>query len=182
VVVAPLLQVRAIVGERGLDAANATIALHEVPGERKLAALSNLRRLEPSHLLIAEWNYCLENTSPETSVEFLLNIRRASADFVSALTEACSHDEARAVVRDWLSQGGGQITCPARDRQECFLHVGSWRALLERTGFALAPVEQGWLAYAESGDRARVEDGGAWLATSSYGGWAPIALLHAVPA
>ena len=174
-------QVREIGGAAGIDAANATIALHEVPGERKLAALRNLRRVSPAHLVIAEWNYCLENTLAETSVEFLLNVRHASADFVSALTERYPHDEARAVVRDWLSQAGGQITCPADARQECFLHVTSWRALLEQTGFRTAPVEERWLAYAENGDRASVEDGATWIATSRYGGWPPIALLHAVP-
>jgi SAM-dependent methyltransferase len=174
-------QVREIGGATQLDAANATISLHEVPGERKLAALQNLRRVSPRHLVIAEWNYCLENTLAETSVEFLLNVRRASADFVSALTERYPHDEARAVVRDWLSQGGGQITCPAERRQECFLHVASWRALLEQTGFRTAPVEERWLAYADNGDRASVEDGATWIATSRYGGWPPIALLHAVP-
>lgn len=175
------VQVREIGGGAELDAANATIALHEVPGERKLAALRNLRRVSPAHLMIAEWNYCLENTLPETSVEFLLNVRCASADFVSALTERYPHDEARAVVRDWLSQAGGQLTCPAEARQECFLHVASWRALLEQTGFRAAPVEERWLAYAEKGDRASVEDGATWIATSRYGGWPPIALLHAVP-
>lgn len=175
------VRVLEIRGAAGLDAANATIALHEVPGERKLAALRNLRRVAPRHLLIAEWNYCLENTLPETSVEFLLNVRSASADFVSALTERYPHDEARAVVRDWLSQAGGQITCPAEARQECFLHVASWRALLERSGFRAAPVEERWLAYAENGDRASVEDRATWIATSRYGGWPPIALIHAVP-
>jgi hypothetical protein len=174
-------QVREISGTAGLDAANATIALHEVPGERKLAALRNLRRVAPAHLVIAEWNYCLENTLPETSVEFLFNVRSASAGFVSALTERYPHDEARAVVRDWLSQGGGQITCPAEARQECFLHVASWRALLEQSGFRTAPVAERWLAYAEYGDRASVEDDGTWIATSGDGGWPPIALLHAVP-
>jgi hypothetical protein len=174
-------QVREIGGAAGLAAANATIALHEVPGERKLAALRNLRRLAPGHLLLAEWNYCLENTLAETRVEFLLNVRHASADFVSALMERYPHDEARAVVRDWLSQAGGQLTCPAQARQECFLHVATWRALLEQTGFRTAPVEERWLAYAQSGDRASVEDGATWIATSRYGGWPPIALLHAVP-
>jgi hypothetical protein len=174
-------QVREIRGAAGLDAANATIALHEVPGERKLAALRNLRRVAPAHLVIAEWNYCLENTLPETSVEFLFNVRSASAGFVSALTERYPHDEARAVVRDWLSQGGGQITCPAETRQECFLPIASWRALLEQSGFRTAPVEERWLAYAEYGDRASVEDDGTWIATSGDGGWPPIALLYAVP-
>jgi hypothetical protein len=132
-------------------------------------------------LLIGEWNYCLEDTLPETSVEFLLNVRHASADFVSALTERFTHDEARSVVRDWLSQAGGQLTCPATQRQECFLHVPSWKALLERAGFGIAPVEERWLAYAEHRDRARIEDSGTWIATSRYAGWPPIALLHAAP-
>jgi GRAS domain family len=174
-------QVREIAGESGLDAANATIALHEVPGVRKLAALRNLRRVAPAHLLVGEWNYCLENTLPETSVEFLLNVRQASADFVSALTERFTHDEARAVVRDWLSQAGGQLTCSAAQRQECFLHVASWQALLEHAGFGVAPVEERWLAHAEHGDRASIEDSATWIATTRYAGWPPIALLHAVP-
>jgi SAM-dependent methyltransferase len=174
-------QVREIAGESGLDAANATIALHEVPGVRKLAALRNLRRVAPAHLLVGEWNYCLENTLPETSVEFLLNVRHASADFVSALTERFTHDEARAVVRDWLSQAGGQLTCSAAQRQECFLHVASWQALLEHAGFGVAPVEERWLAHAEHGDRASIEDSATWIATTRYAGWPPIALLHAVP-
>jgi len=175
-------QLHEIRGTTQLAAANATIALHEVPGERKLAALRNLRRLAPAHLMLAEWNYCLENTLPTASVEFLLNVRSASADWVSALTERYRHHEARVVVRDWLSQAGGQITCPAAARQECFLHVASWQALLQHAGFRTAPVEERWLAYADSGDRATVEDDATWIATSRYVGWAPIALLHAVPA
>jgi SAM-dependent methyltransferase len=97
-------QLGQIAGSSGLDAANATIALHEVPGERKLAALRNLRRIAPGHLLIAEWNYCLENTLPETSLEFILNARHAASDSVAALTERHTHQEARHVVRDWLSR------------------------------------------------------------------------------
>lgn len=175
-------QVREIVGPSGLDAANATIALHEVPGERKLAALAGLRRAAPAHLLIAEWNYLLENTLADTSVEFLFNVRNAATGFVSALTERYSHADARAVVRDWLSQGDGQLTCPAARRQECFLPVACWRALLERSGFRIAPGEKRWLAHAEWGDRASLQDGGTWIATASYGGWSAIALLHATPA
>jgi hypothetical protein len=175
-------QVREIRGTSGLVAANATIALHEVPGECKLAALRSLRRLAPAHLMVAEWNYCLENTLPTESVEFLLNVRSASAGIVSALAERYPHEMARGFVGDWLSQGDGQIVCPAAARQECFLHVACWQALLEHTGFRPAPVEERWLAYAELGERASIEDDGAWIATSRYDGWAPIALLHAVPA
>jgi hypothetical protein len=36
-------------------------------------------------------------------------------------------------------------------------------------------------AHAESSDRASVEDGATWIATSPYEDWPPIALLHAVP-
>jgi hypothetical protein len=172
-------QVRAITGDSGIDVANATIALHEVPGERKLAAMRNLRRIAPAHLLIAEWNYCLENTLPETSVEFLLNARHAAADFVSALTDQYTHQDARHVVRDWLSQAGGQLTRPAEQRQECFLNVTSWQALLQHTDFRLAPCEQSWRDHAERRELATLEDGATWIATSRYSGWPPIALLHA---
>jgi SAM-dependent methyltransferase len=174
-------QARALRGEAGLDAANATIALHEVPGERKLAALRNLRRLAPAHLLLAEWNYHLENTLPTESAAFVFGVRSVAADWVAALRGRYSHDEARAVVRDWLSQAGGQIRCPADERQECFLPVASWRALLERSGFGVATAEERWLAYAELGDVASLEDGGMWIATSRREGHAPVALLHAVP-
>jgi hypothetical protein len=175
-------QVREIHGTSGVTAVNASISLHEVPGERKLTALRNIRRVSPEHVFLAEWNYCLENTLPPTSVEFVLQVRSAASAFVAALTERYPHAEARAFVRDWLSQGSGQVVCPAAERQECFLHVASWRALLEQAGFRVAPVEEAWLAHAESGDRASVEDDGAWIATSRYDGWAPIALQHAVPA
>jgi SAM-dependent methyltransferase len=161
-----------------LDAANATIALHEVPGERKLAALSNLRRLAPAHLLLAEWNYNLENTLPTGSAAFLYGVRSVAADWAAALRGRYSHEQARAVVRDWLSQGGGQLLVPAEARQECFLPVAAWRELLEGTGFRVAPVDEHWLRHAELGG-ARVE--GDWIATSRRRGHAPIALLHAVP-
>jgi GRAS domain family len=174
-------QVLQITGDSGLAAANATIALHEVPGERKLAALRNLRRVAPAHLLISEWNYCLENTLAETSVEFLLNARHAAADLAAALGERYPYEEAREAVRDWLSQGVGQLTCPAEERQECFLNVASWQALLGPAGFHTAPCEHSWLAYAEHGDRACIEDDGRWIAASRYSGWPPIALIHALP-
>jgi hypothetical protein len=124
-----------------LDAANATIALHEVPGEAKVDALRNLRRLAPRCFVLAEWNYCLENVLPETSVEFLFNIRRATAAMVAALRAHYPLSEARAVARTWLSVAGGQLTCAASDRQECFLDIATWTALLELCGFAVsAPV------------------------------------------
>jgi SAM-dependent methyltransferase len=174
-------QVREIGGDPRLDAANATIALHEVPGEHKLAALRDLRRAAPAHLLIAEWNYCLENTLAETSVEFLFNARHAAADFVSALRARHTHNEAREVVRDWLSQAGGQLICAAKRRQESFLHVATWQALLEHAVFRVASWEQSWLAHVDQGHDVSLEDGDSWIATSRYEGWAPIALLHATP-
>jgi SAM-dependent methyltransferase len=161
-----------------LDAANATIALHEVPGERKLDALRNLERLAPAHLLLAEWNYHLENTLATERAAFLFGVRSVAADWAAALRGRHSHEEARAVVRDWLSQGGGQLLVAAEARQECFLPVASWRALLERSGFRIAPAEERWLAHADLGG-ASVE--GTWIATSRRDGHAPIALLHAVP-
>lgn len=125
----------AAIASGGLDAANATIALHEVPGEAKLAALRALRRLAPARLVIAEWNYCLENVLAETSTEFVFNVRSVAAEMISALRKRYTVDESRAVVRDWLSQGTGQLTCPADRRQECFLEVQTWHALLEHSGF-----------------------------------------------
>jgi hypothetical protein len=38
----------------------------------------------------------------------------------------------------------------------------------------------GWLAHADHGDRASIEDGATWIATTRYTGWPPIALLHAI--
>lgn len=169
----------AIVGA-GLHAANATIALHEVPGERKLAALRGLRRLSPGLLVIAEWNYCLENLMPETSTEFVFNIRRVAAAMVAALRERHPLQEARAVVRDWLSQAGGQLTCAADRRQECFLDVASWRALLEHSGFKVVPVEDAWLDHAEHARQAAIASEGWYIETSRYASGVPIALLAAV--
>lgn len=97
------------------------------------------------------------------------------------MRERYAYEEAREVVRDWLSQGGGQLTCPAEERQECFLNVASWQALLDHAGFRAAPCEQSWLAYAEYADRASIEGHGTWIATSRYSGWPPITLMPAVP-
>ena len=163
----------------GLHAANATIALHEVPGERKLAALHGLRRLSPGLLVIAEWNYCLENVLPETSTEFVFNIRRVAAAMVSALRERHPLEEARAVVGDWLSQAGGQLTCPADQRQECFLDVASWRELLEHSGFKVVPVEGAWLDHAEYARHATIAPDGWYIETSRYASGVPITLLAA---
>lgn len=159
-----------------IDAANATIALHEVPGEAKVAALRNLRRLAPRRFVVAEWNYCLENVLPETSLEFLFNIRRVTAGMVDALREQYPLSEARAVARDWLSQAGGQLTCAAAERQECFLDVTTWRALLEGTGFAVTAPAPTLLRYAEGG-QASIED--RYVATARYAKAAPIALIEA---
>jgi hypothetical protein len=164
---------------RGLDAANATIALHEVPGESKLAALRALRRLEPARLVISEWNFCLENVLSETSTEFVFNVRSASAAMIAALRERHTIDEARAFVRDWLSQGDGQLTCPAGERQECFLPVAGWQALLEHCGFDVEPADPAWLSYATHPEDATVA--GSHIETSHHAGAAPIALLAATP-
>ncbi|MBI4390614.1 MAG: class I SAM-dependent methyltransferase, partial [candidate division NC10 bacterium] len=78
---------RAITSDGPLDAANASIALHEVPGEAKWAALRNLRALAPMRFVLVEWNYCLENVLPETTAEFLFNVRRVAAAMVAVLRE-----------------------------------------------------------------------------------------------
>lgn len=172
--------VRAIAG-RGLDAANATIALHEVPGESKLDALSNLRRLAPARLVVAEWNYCLENVLSELSTEFVFNVRRVAAAMVAALRERYTIEESRAVVRDWLSQGAGQLTCSSEQRQECFLDVTTWKALLEHCEFKVLAVDQRWPQHAAQPQHAAAATEGWYLNTSNYAGTGPIALLVASP-
>jgi len=172
--------VRALAG-RGVDAANASIALHEVAGEAKLAALSNLRRIEPVRLVIAEWNYCLENVLAETSTEFVFNVRRVAAAMVAALRERYTIEESRAVVRDWLSQGAGQLTCAADQRQECFLDITAWKALLEHSGFGVLPVDRRWLAHAAEPRQAAVAEEGWYMRTSGHAGVTPVALLVASP-
>jgi ubiquinone/menaquinone biosynthesis C-methylase UbiE len=171
---------RAIAG-RGLDAANASIALHEVSGESKLAALRALRRLAPARLVIAEWNYCLENVLAETSTEFVFNVRSVAAAMVASLRERYAIEDARAVVRDWLSQGAGQLTCASEKRQECFLQVTSWRALLRACDFEVNPIDHAWLAHATDPKHATVAQDGSHIDTSHYAGAAPIALLVATP-
>lgn len=125
-----------------LDVVNATIALHEVAGEAKVDALQALRRFAPRHLVIAEWNYCLENTLAQTTVEFFFNIRRFLTDMVDALHTAHSHSEARAVAKDWMSMAAGQLTCPAAQRQECFLDASTWTKLLDHAGFLVASARE----------------------------------------
>jgi ubiquinone/menaquinone biosynthesis C-methylase UbiE len=169
------------VSDGGLDAANASIALHEVPGESKLAALSNVRRIAPARFVIAEWNYCLENVLPETSVEFVFNVRRVAAAMVASLAEDYSLEQGRAAVRDWLSQGAGQLTCPSEERQECFLDVGTWKALLEHSGFDVVSPEQRWLEHAAEPSQAAIADEGWYVRTSNYAGATPIALLVGAP-
>lgn len=168
-----------LVADGPLDAVNATIALHEVSGEAKLDALHNIRRLAPARFVLAEWNYCLENTLPETSVEFIYNTRRFLSAMVAALRERHHHAEARAVARDWLSMAGGQLTCPAPRRQECFLDATTWIALLERAGFAVAPPRQELPAHADPAGSAWIDD--SYVATSRYANGCPVALIEASP-
>jgi hypothetical protein len=163
----------------GLDAANATIALHEVPGENKLTALRNLRALSPRQLVIAEWNYCLENVLPETSTEFVFNVRSAAAAMVAALIEPHPLHEARASVNDWLSQAGGQLSCPAAQRQECFLDITTWKALLEHVGFEVVRPHETLLAHADDHDHAAIGEGGWYVESSRYAGSVPIAVILA---
>lgn len=169
-----------VIAGGGLDAANASIALHEVPGEAKIAALQSLRRTAPRRLVLAEWDYFLENVLAPTSTEFLFNVRQVGAAMVAALRYGGPLEEARAVVRDWLSQGEGQLTCPSERRQECFLPVTGWRALLDHTGFEVLGAEPAWPAAAEPA-YARVAPAGWYVQTSDYAGASPIALLVAAP-
>ncbi len=164
---------------RPLDAANATIALHEVAGERKLAALQNLRRMAPRRLVISEWNYCLENVLATTSTQFVFNVRSVAAAMVSALRAGCTIEESRAVVGDWLSQGSGQLTCPSGQRQECFLQIATWKALLEHCRFEVGSVDRRWLSHAAEPGHVAVAEGGWYLKASNYQGATPIALLIA---
>jgi GRAS domain family len=166
---------------RGVDGANASISLHEVAGEAKLAALANLRRIRPGRLALAEWNYCLENLLPPTSTEFLFNVRRVAAAMVAALRERYPIQEARAVVRDWLSQGTGQLTCPADQRQECFLDIASWKALLEQSGFTVLAADGRWLEHAAAPRHADIAPEGWYLKTSDPAGETPIAVVVATP-
>jgi GRAS domain family len=169
------------IASSGLNAANATIALHEIPGESKLAALRALRRLAPARLVIAEWNYCLENLLAETSTEFVFNVRSVAAAIVASLRERYTVEEARAIVRDWLSQGRGQLTCASEQRQECFLQVTTWRVLLQQCGFDVHPIDHAWLSHATYPEHATVAEDGSHIETSHYAGAAPIALLVATP-
>jgi hypothetical protein len=143
-----------LAGERGVDAVNATIVLHEVPGEAKLAALDAVRRLRPGRFVIAEWDFCLENVLPSTSVRFLWGVRRVVAAMVGAVRELYPLEEGRKVAHNWLSLAGGQLTSPASERQECFLEVATWKALLARSGFELtSPVVPGPITVLEAAPR-----------------------------
>ena len=95
--------------------------------------------------------------------------------------QASYQREARNVVRDWLSQTPGQLTCPAAHRQECFLDVTTWRALLESTGFTVLSPHAQLLDYAGECDRARIAVGGWYIETSRYPASVPITLLRADP-
>jgi hypothetical protein len=172
--------IQAIAGH-GLDAANATIALHEVAGERKLDALSNLQLMRPGRLVLAEWNYCLENVLPETSTEFVFNVRQVAAAMVAALRERYTIEESRAVVRDWLSQGAGQLTCPRERRQECFLDVTTWKALLEACTFSVPSLDPRLTQHAAEPAHATIAEEGWYVKTSSNAGATPIGLLVASP-
>jgi hypothetical protein len=173
--------VTSALGVPRIDAANATIALHEVAGEAKLAALWNLRRLAPRRLVLAEWNYCLENVLAPTCTEYVFNVRAVAAAMVAALRPHHSVAESRAVVRDWLSQGDGQLTCASSRRQECFLDVTTWKALLDRCDFDVLPSQAGWLTHASESGHAAIGEGGWYVRTADYGGAAPIALMVATP-
>lgn len=164
-----------------LDAANATITLHEVPGERKIDALRNLRGLRPKQVVLVEWNCLLENILPETTVEFFFNIRHIATAWAVGLQERYPLAEAHDVVRAVLAQGEGQLTCPAALRQECYLDAGCWKALLEHTGFSVTNPSATLLEFADRPDRAAL-DAVPWrLAAYRDRSVTPLVLLEAVP-
>lgn len=172
---------REVISDGPLDAVNATITLHEVPGEAKVTALEHLQAVNPRRLVLAEWNFLMENVLPETSVEFLFNARSAAAAWTAALRRRYPLEEAREVVRGILTQSGGQLTCPAATRQECYLDVASWHALLDAAGFRVTSPRQTLVTYAESPERVGFRNGQWHLAAYEDRGTAPLILLEAVP-
>ena len=172
---------REIVEDGPLDAVNATITLHEVPGERKISALQNLRALSPRRVVLVEWNSFLENTLPETSVEFFYNIRRIATAWTVGLRERYPLAEVYEIIRAALAQGQGQVTCPASQRQECYLDAGCWKALLEATGFRTENPRPALLQYTDRPDRAGLGSAPWYLAAYRDQGTTPIVLLEATP-
>lgn len=169
-----------VMAEGDLDAVNATITLHEIPGEQKTAALRNLRQLNPRRVVIVEWNYMMENVLPESSLEFLFNVRKAAAEWVAAMREHYAFEEARATIRDILGQAGGQVTSPAARRQECYLPVTCWRALAHACGFDVVTPDASLLQYADQPGMAEIIDGW-YLAAYRQAGAVPIAMIQLVP-
>ncbi len=172
---------REIVPEGKLHAVNATITLHEVPGEDKVVALQNLRRLNPKMVIIVEWNYLMENVLPESNLEFLFNVRKVAGEWVAAVRDYYPFDGVRAIVRDVLGQAGGQVTGPAAMRQECYLPVTCWRALARACGFEIVAPNLDLLQYADRQEMAAIGDGAWYLAAYQQGGATPIAMIQLVP-
>ncbi len=164
------------------DAANATITLHEVPGEHKVSALRNLRALSPKHFVLVEWNRLLENILPETAVQFFFNARSIATTWAVGLRERRPLRGAHDIVRAVLSQGEGQVTCPAAVRQECYLDAGCWKALLEATGFSVRHPSPTLLEYADRPDLTARGAAPWYLAAYHDRGTTPLVFLEAVPA
>ena len=95
------------------------IAPPEVAEDPKLSALSRICAARPHRVVIAEWNYCLENVVSELSTEFVLNVRHVAAAMVAALCE-CYTIAGRA---RWYATGSRtttvQLTYPCEQRPEC---------------------------------------------------------------
>ena len=100
---------------------------------------------------------------------------------VAALRERYPIEESRAVVRDWLSQGAGPLTCPRKQRQECFLDVTTWKALLEACEFSVPSVDRRVTQHATDPAHATIAEEGWYVKTSSNAGATPIGLLVASP-
>jgi hypothetical protein len=118
-----------------VTAINASIVLHEIPGQGKLTALENLGRFEQATLALAEWNFTTEKVLASREFLFLFNMRGAAAAMVRAVRPQHGLDTARNGVRIWLSQGSDQLAGGADERQECFLSADAWDQLLALTGW-----------------------------------------------
>jgi hypothetical protein len=125
---------RRIAGD-GIDAINASIVLHEVPGLGKLDALRALAEFEGAALAMAEWNFTTENVIGTREALFLFNVRGAAAAMAGAVRPGHGLEVARKGVRVWLGQGHDQLVGDATVRQECFLSADGWERLFAATGW-----------------------------------------------
>jgi hypothetical protein len=104
-----------------LDPGDPMAAYFDGDRRSQLAALAKLRRTAPGRLVIAEWNYCLENVLAETSTEFVFGVRQAAAAFVDALRLKYTVAEAPRRRPRLALPGRRPAHLPGRRAPECFL-------------------------------------------------------------